>query len=256
MSELVSIDRDDDGAIWRLTFGRPPGNILDHATLHELAAAFNEMRKESALKAVCLAGNGDHFSYGASIDEHQPEQVEALLAAVTQAVLAIVDSHLVIVSAVKGRCLGGGLEIAALAHRVMCTRDATFAQPEIALGVFAPVGSIVLAPRIGQAAADDLCLTGRTVDATAAKAMGLVDEVVDGDVMAAAVEWARVHCAPRSARSLRYAVQATRAHFTARVHAELPELNHLYLDSLMRTRDASEGIQAFLEKRPPVWVNE
>jgi cyclohexa-1,5-dienecarbonyl-CoA hydratase len=256
MSELISIKKEDDGAIWRLTFGQPPGNILDHATLHELALAFQEMRKEEQLKAVCLAGSGEHFSYGASIEQHLPEQVEALIGAVSLAVYSIVDSHLIVVSAVKGRCLGGGLEIAALGHRIVCSRDATFAQPEIALGVFAPVGSIVLAPRIGQPAADDLCLTGRTIDSTAAKALGLVDEVVDGDPVDAAVAWARQHCASRSARSLRYAVQAARAHFAARIHAELPEMNHLYLDSLMKTRDATEGIQAFLEKRDPVWVNE
>jgi cyclohexa-1,5-dienecarbonyl-CoA hydratase len=256
MSELVSVRRENDGAIWCLTFGQPPGNILDHATLHALAETFREMRKETALKAVCMAGAGDHFSYGASIEEHLPESVEALIAAVTLAVFEIVDSHLVVVSAVNGRCLGGGLEIATLGHRILCTPSATFAQPEIALGVFAPVGSIVLASRIGQTTAEDLCLTGRTIGADEAKTIGLVDDIVRGDVMDAAVEWARKTCLPRSARSLRYAVQAVRAKFGARLHAELPEMNRVYLDGLMRTRDAVEGVQAFLEKRDPTWVNE
>jgi cyclohexa-1,5-dienecarbonyl-CoA hydratase len=256
MSDLVSVRREYDGAIWCVTFGLPPGNILDHATLHALAELFLEMRKETTLKAVCLAGAGDQFSYGASIEEHLPESIEALLAAVTKTVFAIVDSHLVVVSAVKGRCLGGGLEIAALGHRILCAADATFAQPEIALGAFAPVGSIVLAPRVGQAAADDLCLAGRTIGAAEAKAIGLVDQVVQGDVMDAALEWASKTCLPRSARSLRYATQAVRANLVARLHAELPEMNRLYLDGLMQTRDAVEGVQAFLEKRDPTWVNE
>lgn len=256
MSEHVTVERLEQGAIWRVTFGVPPGNILDRALAHELSETFHEARKDPSVKAVCLEGAGDHFSYGASIKEHLPDEVALLLASMHQLVTAIVDSHLVMVSAVRGRCLGGGLEIAALGHRVIAAPGATFAQPEIALGVFAPIGSIVLAPRIGQTAADDLCLTGRTVEADEAHKIGLVDEIVSGNPSEAAVRWATVHCLPRSARSLRYAVQAVRARLAARIHAELPDLTHLYLDGLMSTADAVEGVQAFLEKRSPVWTNE
>lgn len=256
MSERVTVQPLETGAIWRVTFGVPPGNILDRATAHDLAEAFHEARKDPSVKAVCLEGAGEHFSYGASIQEHLPDDVALLLASMQQLVAAIIDSHLVVVNAVRGRCLGGGLEIAALGHRVVAARDATFAQPEIALGVFAPIGSIVLAPRIGQTAAEDLCLTGRTIDVDEARRLGLVDEVATGDVTEAAVRWATVHCTPRSARSLRYAVQAVRARLAARIHTELPDLTRLYLDGLMSTADAVEGVQAFLEKRPPVWSNE
>jgi cyclohexa-1,5-dienecarbonyl-CoA hydratase len=256
MSDLVTVESVDAGAIWRLTFGQPPGNILDRATIRALSDRFHDARKETALKAVCLAGAGEHFSYGASIQEHVPDEIESLLAAMHQLVMSILESHLVLVSAVRGCCLGGGLEIAALSHRIVAEPGATFSQPEIALGVFAPVASIVLAPRIGQTAAEDLCLTGRTVAADEAKRLGLVDEVASGDVMEAAVDWARRTCVPRSARSLRYAMQAVRASLVARVHLELPELNRLYLDGLMSTADAVEGVQAFLEKRAPNWVNE
>jgi cyclohexa-1,5-dienecarbonyl-CoA hydratase len=256
MSSCVSVQPVDDGAIWRVTFGQPPGNILDRATAHELTEAFHEARKTTGLKAVVLEGAGAHFSYGASIQEHAPDEVGGLLAAVQQLVLAVLESHVVVVAAVRGCCLGGGLELASLAHRILATTEATFAQPEIALGVFAPVASIVLAPRIGQPAAEDLCLTGRTIEAAEAERIGLVNTVVSGDVTVAAIAWAREHCASRSARSLRYAVQAVRAHLVARVHAELPELNRIYLGGLMTTTDAVEGVQAFLEKRAPIWTNE
>jgi cyclohexa-1,5-dienecarbonyl-CoA hydratase len=256
MSSLVSVQPVDDGAIWRVTFGQPPGNLIDRATAHELTETFHQARKVPGLKAVVLEGAGAHFSYGASIQEHAPDDIEALLAAVQQLVLSVLDSHLVIVAAVRGRCLGGGLELAALGHRILATPEATFAQPEIALGVFAPVASIVLASRIGQPAAEDLCLTGRMVEAQEAMRLGLVDALVTQDVTEAAIAWVRDHVTSRSARSLRYAVQAVRAHLVARVHAELPELNRIYLSGLMTTADAIEGVQAFLEKRPPVWTNE
>lgn len=256
MSERVSVQVLDDGAIWRVTFGQPPGNILDRATARELADAFHEGRRATGLKAICLEGRGEHFSYGASIQEHLPDQVALLLATMHQLVVSMLDSHLVVVAAVRGRCLGGGLEVAALCQRIFAAPESSFAQPEIGLGIFAPIASIVLPLRIGQAAAEELCLTGRAVTADEACRLRLVDEISRGDVMDHAVEWARRNCLPHSAKSLRYAVQAVRAHLAARVHAELPDLTRVYLEGLMSTADATEGLQAFLEKRQPDWSNE
>jgi cyclohexa-1,5-dienecarbonyl-CoA hydratase len=120
--------------------------------------------------------------------------------------------------------------------------------------VFAPVASLVLPERIGRANAEDLCLTGRIVDASEAKEMGLVD-VVTEKPEDAALEYARKHLLPRSASSLRYAVRALRLPLSRRLEEELARLERLYLEELMGTEDAVEGIQAFLEKRPPEWRN-
>jgi cyclohexa-1,5-dienecarbonyl-CoA hydratase len=158
-----------------------------------------------------------------------------------------------VAAAVKGQCLGGGLELASVCHRLFATADAKFGQPEIALGVFAPIASIVLPERIGRANGEDLCLTGRIVTAAEAKQMGLVDELVEGDPGDAALAWARAHFTARSASSLRMAVKAVRADLAARIRTELPVLEAMYLDELMATRDANEGLRAFLEKRAPVW---
>jgi cyclohexa-1,5-dienecarbonyl-CoA hydratase len=119
--------------------------------------------------------------------------------------------------------------------------------------VFAPIASIVLPERIGRAHGEDLCLTGRIVAAAEAQAMGLVDEITAGDPGDAAIAWAQAHFAARSAASLRFATRAVRADLTARIRAELPVLEALYVDELMATADANEGLRAFLEKRPPVW---
>jgi cyclohexa-1,5-dienecarbonyl-CoA hydratase len=158
-----------------------------------------------------------------------------------------------VLAAVRGQCLGGGLELVSLCHRVFAARDARLGQPEIVLGVFAPVASLLLADRVGRGAADDLCLSGRSVTADEALAMRLVDEVVDGDPAEAALGWARTHLLPKSASSLRYAVRASRAEQRARLATELPRLERLYLDGLMSTADAIEGLQAFVERRPAVW---
>jgi cyclohexa-1,5-dienecarbonyl-CoA hydratase len=157
-------------------------------------------------------------------------------------------------AAVRGQCLGGGLELASFCHRVFAAPDARLGQPEIVLGVFAPVASLMLPERIGRANAEDLCLTGRIVDASEAKQMGLVDVVAE-EPEKAALEYARTHLLPRSASSLRHAVRALRLPLSRRLEGELARLERLYLEDLMGTQDAAEGIQAFLEKRAPVWRN-
>jgi cyclohexa-1,5-dienecarbonyl-CoA hydratase len=253
MSDLVRITPLDADAFWRVTFGAAKGNIIDRAMMAALGRVFADARSAHGLKAICLEGAGAHFSFGASVQEHLPGQVQEMLGELRQLVLGMLDSHVVILAAVKGQCLGGGLELASVCHRVFASRDAKFGQPEIALGVFAPIASIVLPERIGRAHGEDLCLTGRIVTSAEAQAMGLVDEITPADPGDAAVAWAQSHFAARSAASLRFAVRAVRADLGARIREELPALEAMYVNELMATGDANEGLRAFLDKRPPVW---
>jgi cyclohexa-1,5-dienecarbonyl-CoA hydratase len=241
-----------DGAAWRVTFGAAKGNVLDGALMAALRQVLVRARGTSRLKAIVLEGAGGHFSFGASIEEHLPERVAAMLEEFRGLAFDLLDTEVVTIAAVDGRCLGGGLEVVSLCHRAIASRGATFGQPEIALGVFAPIGSIVLPARIGRPAAEDLCLTGRIVPAVEARALGLVDDIAD-DPAAAAFRWAETHFAARSASSLRLAVRAVRAGLVATLRSELPRLEAIYLDELMRTHDATEGLTAFLEKRSAVW---
>ena len=253
MSDLVRVASIDEGALWRVTFGAAKGNVLDRAMLAALDDVFAAAGKSRALKAICLEGAGAHFSFGASVQEHLPDQVEHMMDDLRRVMFRFLDSNIFVIAAVRGQCVGGGLELAAVCHRIVAAAGARFGQPEITLGVFAPFASLLLPYRIGQARAEDLCLTGRSVTATEARAMGLVDDEVTGDPADAAIVWARSHLTPRSASSLRLAVKAIRAGLTARLRAELPAIEALYLDELMATEDAVEGLRAFLEKRPPAW---
>jgi len=245
----------DAGAIWRVTFGGATGNVIDRAMMAELTRVFAEAREARDLKAIILTGSGGHFSFGASIQEHLPEHVGEMLADFRGLILAIFDCRRCIIAAVEGHCLGGGLELATACHRIVAAAGATLGQPEIALGVFAPIASILLPERIGRPRAEDLCLTGRSVNALEALQIGLVDQVVETAAADAAVDWARAHLSSRSASSLRWAIAAVRADLSARIRTELPRLEALYLRDLMGTHDAAEGLQAFLEKRPPSWRN-
>jgi cyclohexa-1,5-dienecarbonyl-CoA hydratase len=252
--ESVRIERRDRDAVWSVTLGGARGNVLDEVAIAALTELFREAHRAKDLKAIVLSGAGGHFSFGASVPEHLPGCVERMLPRFHAMFRALFDSAVFVHAAVRGRCLGGGLELVTACHRVVAAPDAMLGQPEIVLGVFAPVASLLLPERVGRRHAEDLCLSGRTVEATEARSMGLVDEIAT-EPEAAALEWVRRHVVPHSAVSLRFANRAVRAGLRRRLDTELAALERLYLDGLMSTSDAREGLRAFLEKRPASWSN-
>jgi len=251
---FVNVEMLDGGAIWHVTFGGSKGNILDSAMVAELTAVFHEAAAARDLKAIVLEGKGHHFSFGASVLEHLPGHEARMLRGFHDMFRALFGASVVTIAAVRGACLGGGLELAAACHRVYATAEAQLGQPEVVLGVFAPVASLLLSERIGRAHAEDLLLSGRTIDGASALKVGLVDGV-GNDPLAHALEYAREMLLDHSASSLRYAVRASRHGLTERFRAEIRELERMYLDELMKTADAVEGLKAFLEKRKPAWTN-
>ena len=244
----------EGGAIRRVTLSGGKGNVLDTAMIDALADEVDAAASASQVKAVVLDAAGEHFSYGASVEEHLPEAAPAMLVRFHGLLRAMLDASVPFLAAVRGRCLGGGFELVSFCHRVFAHEGAVFAQPELTLGVFAPAASAILPERVGPAVADDLLLTGRSVVAKEAHRLGLVDEVVD-DPTAAALAWARTHLLPKSASSLRYATRAARHALSARVSSTLSDLERFYVDGLLGTHDGAEGIRAFLAKRPPHWTD-
>ena len=251
-STKIDTERLDNDAIWRVSLNSPKGNVLDAEMTAELTELFLAASDEPRLKAILLTGEGPHFCFGASVEEHRPDQVAGMLAGFHALFYAISAAGVPVIASVRGCCLGGGLELAAFCHRIFAHPESSFGQPEIKLGVFAPVASVILADRVGRGAADDLLLTGRVTKAKEAFDMGLIDELAD-DPEAAAEEWVRQHFLPLSASSLRFATRAARHEFNRRFERDIEELEHAYLDRLMNTNDACEGIAAFLEKRKPNW---
>jgi cyclohexa-1,5-dienecarbonyl-CoA hydratase len=146
------------------------------------------------------------------------------------------------------------MELATFCNWVVAHPGASLGQPEIQLAVLAPIASLILPPRLGQARADEILLTGRTLPASEAKELGLVDRIAE-DPAAAVEEWAARELAPKSASSLRFAVRAARWRFNEQVRSGIADLERLYLEGLMATHDANEGLTAFLEKRPPKWTD-
>lgn len=250
----IRIERLPGGAVWLVRLARPKANIVDEAMTCALVEVFTQARSTADLKVVVLSAEGPNFSFGASVQEHMPERVAGMLQRFHGLFRTIVDAAVPVLAAVRGHCLGGGLEVAAFCHRVFAAPDAKFGQPEIALGVFAPVASLLLPERVGRGAAEDLCLSGRTIGAPEALRIGLCDVIAD-DPDAAALAWANGELCRHSASSLRHAVRAVRGPFAATFLQQLAALERAYLHDLMATHDAREGIEAFVGKRAPVWRN-
>lgn len=246
----VSLER--DGGLLRLTLARPKANIVDAAMIAALRTALAEHLPQPKLRAVLLSAEGAHFSFGASVEEHLPGSFAQMLNQLHALVRQLVESPVPVLVAVRGQCLGGGLEVAAAGHLIFAAPGAMLGQPEIKLAVFAPAASCLLPERIGQAQADDLLFSGRSITAEEALRIGLVSAVAE-DPEQAALDYFDQHFSALSASSLRFAVRAARADMTQRIARKLAAVEKMYIEELMSTHDAVEGLSAFIAKRKPDW---
>jgi cyclohexa-1,5-dienecarbonyl-CoA hydratase len=246
----VALER--EGALLRLTLARPKANICDAEMIGALQAALDAHRDTPALRGVLLDAEGPHFSFGASVEEHLADRCAGMLGALHALILALAGCRVPVLVAVRGQCLGGGLEIALAGGPIFAAPNAQFGQPEIRLGVFAPAASCLLPWRVSALAAEDLLCSGRSIGVETALAIGLVHALAD-DPAAAALAYFDEHLAPRSAAALAHALEAVRAPRLAALRDDLARVERQYLQRLMTTRDANEGLDAFLAKRAPAW---
>jgi len=250
---MISIDHAD--GIATLTLHAPPLNILTRALLRELRTALETAQSQTDLRVLLLQAEGRHFSAGASIEEHMPDQFRDMLDDFAAAVLAVHAFPLPVIAAVQGRCLGGGFELVQAADLIVAADDAQFAQPEIQLGVIAPVACALLPDRVGSARAAELLFTGDPLTAADALAAGLVTRVVPAAELRAESLAVAARIARHSASALRMTKHALRGN-AASIDTRVAAANKLYTDRLMVTHDALEGLQAFVQKRTPQWSHQ
>jgi len=250
---LIRVDRPFDGAVLHIVLDQPKGNVLSSAMIGAISEALSvEVTKETRL--VVFEGEGKHFCFGASVEEHQAAQAQSMLTAFHGLFRQLAELAVPTCAVVRGQCLGGGLELASWCSWIVASPDAKFGQPEIQLAVFPPMASILLPWRAGGQAALDLCVSGRSLSAEEAVRMGIVNAVTEDPEswwMAMAERLVKT-----SASSLRYAERAVRGPLMLRLERDVPELERLYVDELMKTHDANEGIAAFLERRSPEYRHE
>ena len=252
--QKISVSFTHDGAVLRIILATPPANILDAATMAEIVDCLDKEAGSKQIRAIVFEGEGKHFCFGASVEEHQKEQAPAMISGFHGLFKKLLATEIPLIALVRGQCLGGGMELAAFCSFIIAEPSAKFGQPEIQLAVFPPVAALILPGIIGQARADDMVLTGRSIDAATALNWGLVCEVAE-DGEAALQALLKKQFLPKSASSLRFAYRAVRSTWFKDLGAALDEIEHLYVKELMESADANEGIMSFLEKRKPDWKN-
>ena len=245
-----------DGVRASMHLFHPKGNIVTADMLTMMSGALDAVAGRPHLKLLTIEGDGPDFSFGASIPEHAPGAIERVLPQAHALIARLLDAPVPTAALVRGRCLGGGFEIALACDVIFADTSATFGLPEIALGVFPPAACALLPARVGAARATAAILTGATVPASTWHAAGLIASVSETGALDRDVDrWFESHLSRHSAEALRHTAAAARLGIRAQVRTLLPELERLYLDVLMNTEDAREGVAAFLGKRLPVWMD-
>jgi len=222
--------------------------------MEQLASALQEIESRTNISVIVLAGSEKAFSSGVDVAAHTPDKVEEMLTKFHAIFRALVASRKVLVAAVRGHCLGGGAELTLLCDLVVTSEAATWGFPEISLGCFPPVAATALAAVVGQKQAADLILTGRKIDGFEAKMMGLANSVVPDDQVEGMVDGLVRQLATLSPAALAATKKAMYAWDAMHFDKGLARAEKIYLEELMKTEDAREGIQAFLEKRSPKWT--
>ena len=253
---IVRTISERDGAWCRLVMDAPKGHLLSLEMVRALREALARHGAWSGLRWLTIEGAGGQFSYGAKIQEHLPTPMQVVLPESHGLFRDLLACPVSTAALVDGRCLGGGFELALACDDIIAAPDAVFGLPEIALAAFPPAAAVLLPCRVGASRASRAVLTGEPLGARYWHDAGLVSIAAPQvTVLRAAGEWFDRHLATRSASGLRHAVAASRLVLRAQVEPALDLAERLYLDGLLKTADAVEGVQAWIDKRPPRWTD-
>jgi len=255
-SNLARLAIEVRSSVARISLHNPPLNVIDIPMMEELAQALEEVEARPDVSVVVLGGEGKSFSAGVDVAAHTADKVGAMLLQFHRVVRALVASKKVTIAAVHGHCLGGGAELAMVCDVVYTTASAQWGFPEITLGCYPPVACAALTALVGQKRAAELILTGRTISGTEAAEIVLASRAVRDEELRAAVDRTVGELLKLSPASLAVTKKAIYAWDAMHFDKGLARAEKIYLEELMNTADAQEGIRAFMEKRVPRWTGK
>lgn len=240
------IDWQANNGIARLTLKRAPLNIINIAMLRELGSALEVIARDESLRVLVLRGEGKMFSAGVDVAEHTTNKVGEMIPLFDQTCTALSDFPAPTLAVVHGHALGGGCELALCCDLIVAAEGANFGQPEIKLATIAPIAALRLPALIGSRRAAELLFTGEPIGSIEAAQIGLINRAVPIDQLDRTVDQLIGKLINLSGAALRLCKRAMRL-------GALDTMEKLYLDELMSTEDAHEGLAAFMEKRAPIW---
>jgi len=254
MSAVVETISSRGGAWRRIVLGGGRGNLLSLELIRALGEQIHKLESERGIKWLTIEGSGGEFSYGARIQEHTPEMMQTALPETQRIIKRVLAFPAPTAALVEGRCLGGGFELALACDDIISTEDAAFGLPEIRLAAFPPAAVALLPLRVGASRATRAIVSGQTQSAAYWHDAGLLSMVAPrASLLDAAASWFDAQLAPHSAIALSHAAAAARLTVRAQAEPALDRAERDYLSGLLKTKDAAEGVNAWLEKRAPKW---
>lgn len=255
-TKLSRVALEVDGAVATIMLQNAPVNVIDIRMMEELAQVLAGLEGQGKVSVLVICGDGRAFSAGVDVAAHTPDKVDEMLSKFHGLVRALVATKKITIATVHGLCLGGGAELAMVCDLVYTSEQAEWAFPEIKLGCYPPVACTGLAALIGQRRAAEMILTGRSISGREAAELGLATRAVPEMQLTSAVAAGVGQLLHLSPAALAIAKKASYAWDSMHFDKGLARAEKIYFEELMKTSDAQEGIQAFLEKRPPKWRGE
>lgn len=238
-----------------IVLNRPPVNVINLEMLKDLHAAWDEVEDLKA-QVVVISGAGDAaFSAGVDIADHMPDRIAPVLKKFHELILRIRRSDCITIAAIHGHTLGGGAELAMMCDFIIAANNTQIGQPEISVGCYPPVAAAHLPAAIGFHKASEMVLLGEPIDAVQAERLGLVNKVVPRGDLDATVDTYVHKLLMKSSSVLALAKRALRDAVGDQFEKALGRSEEFYLRDLVKTEDMVEGVQSFLDKRPPSWKN-
>ena len=245
-----------DPPVARIVLQHPPLNVIDIPMMEELAQTLAEIEARTDISVIVLGGERKTFSVGVDVAVHTPDKIEEMLAKFHAVIRGLVATKKVTIAAVRGHCLGGGAELAMVCDIVYTMESAQWGFPEIKLGCYPPVACAALAALIGQKRSAELILTGRMITGTEAAAIGLASRAVPDSELDRTVEEYVDRLLKLSSAALAATKKAIYTWDAMHFDKGLARAEKIYLEELIKTTDAQEGIRAFMEKREPKWTGK
>lgn len=255
MNSTSSIRIDDEGEIVSIVLNRPPLNVMNIAMMREMNAAFKQLLHHPAAKVLLIKAEGKAFSAGVDVAEHTAEKVGTMMKEFHRMFELMNQFTIPVIAVVDGAALGGGCELAVFCDMIIASERAKFAQPEIHVGVFPPIAAVIFPRLIGRNRTLEWLLNGETISAQGAKEIGLVNNVFPVDGFADSVKTFISKFTAHSKVIIEMTKKAVDCTLRRPVMEALADAEEFYLNGMMKTEDANEGLKAFLEKRQPVWKN-
>jgi cyclohexa-1,5-dienecarbonyl-CoA hydratase len=250
---IVVVEKD---MIGRITFNRPPLNILNIEMMKEINNALKEFQKKK-LKVLIFNASGKAFSAGVDISDHTKEKVNEMIGVFHEIFTNLSKINAPTIALVNGAALGGGCEVATFCDMVIASEKSKFGQPEIKVGVLPPVAAAIFPKLMWSKKALELIMTGETISANEARDLGLVNHILPVENFEVEAEkFVNEKLASNSAVVLQLTKRAFLEGATANYAESIKKIEDIYLNELMKTNDANEGLTAFLEKRQPIWKNK